>query len=358
MKLSANHETVQSQSTQAPFALKLAYQPPSVWFKIVQQSLVITDLPAPLHYFNFKALIGQPNIPIFASSKHTHHSLDVVSTINSVSSHMVGQSAEYSLTQDCYFKKDTYRFGQNLKLSGSFPFFNLIRNDLELAVELSIQTQPIISHFSKLKLGIGVYQHWSLLCRCQGTLTYNGQRTEIDQLGSFEYARGFNLPFWALYFYTYQMIQLKDQRQLILIQTRNQYNHILSSKIYLRTTVQKDAICFDQHVEFSIHRVYPKIQTPCLNYMYLPREFEWQAQKGQHRIAIYAQSRGDYKSGLGRGYVGSFQYQIKVDDYYEEGEAGYCEFIDLRPLNWQEYDQPQPASILSSLHPSAFCKRK
>lgn len=358
MKLSADHEKVQSQLTQAPFALKLAYQPPNSWFKIVQQSLVLADLPAPLHYFNFKALIGQPNIPIFSTHQHTKRALDIVTTMNSVSSHMLGQSAEYSLEQDCSFKKDAYVFGQHQQLTGSFPFFRLIRHDAELAVELNIYTQPVISHFSKLKLGLGLYQHWSLLCHCQGVLTYKGQCIDIDQFGSFEYARGFNVPFWALYFYTYQIIQLKDQRQLILLQIRNQYNHILRSKIYLRAKTQKDSICFDCHVEFIIHRVYPKVQTPCLNYMYLPREFEWQAEQGKHRIAIYAQSRGDYKSGLGRGYVGSFQYQIKIDDYYEEGNAGYCEFIDLRPLNWQESDHPTQVSMSNSLPSSALCKKK
>lgn len=358
MKLSADHQDMQPQYAQVPFKLKLAYQPPNAWFKIVQHALVIADLPAPLHYFNFKALVGQPNIPIFNTHQQSKHTLDIVTTINSVSSHMLGHSATFSVGQDCHLQKDAYQFGSDLKLTGSFPFFKLIRHDTELAVDLNIHTQPVISHFSKLKFGLGVYQHWSLLCQCQGTLTYKGQRIEVNQLGSFEYARGINVPFLAVYFYTYQVIQLKDLRQLILLQVRNQYNQVLRSQIFLRTEIEKNTLSFDHQVQFIIHRVYPKVQTPCLNMMYLPREFEWRAQQGKHRIEIYAKSRGDYKSGLGRGYVGSFQYQIKIDDYYEEGSAGYCEFIDLRPFNWQESDQPERALALDSLPSSALCKKK
>ncbi|MDQ8936588.1 DUF6670 family protein [Acinetobacter rudis] len=358
MKLPKNSQGEQLRSTQAQFALNLAYQPPTRWFKITQQSLVITGLPAPLHYYNFKAQNGQPNIPIFNQSQNKKKTLDTVTTLNSVSSHMLEQSAQYSLEQECLFRDNDYQFGKEQRLKGEFPFFEFIRKNSELSVELNICTLPVVSHFAKLKYGLGLYQHWSLLCRCKGELIYKGQKFEIDHLGNFEYARGVNIPFLALYFYTYQIIQLKDRRQLILVHIRNQYNHVLHSRIYIRAENSKNTICFNHRVEYKIFRVYPKVQTPYLNYMYLPREFKWFAQQGKHCIEISAQSRGDYKAGLGRGFVGSFQYQIKIDDYYEEGSAGYCEFIDLRPLNWQEIDQPEQKLKLNSLHSSVLCKKK
>lgn len=345
MKLSDDHHDIHPESAQAPFTLKLAYHPPNTWFKIIQQSLVIANLPAPLHYYNFKAQIGQPNIPIFKSNEHCTDALDTVTLINSVSPHMTGQFERYSKSQECILHKENYQFGLHQQLKGRFPSFRLHRNNPELSVELRIQTQPTISHFAKLKFGLGLYQHWSLLCRCQGYLDYKGQVIPIDHIGSFEYARAFNVPFLALYFYTYQIIQLQDHRQLILLHIRNHYNQVLQSKIYLRSKDREHSICFDQNVVFNIIRFYPRVQTPHFHYMYLAREFSWIVQHGQRRIEIYAQSRGDYKSGLGEGYVGSFQYQIKIDDYYEEGNAGYCEFIDLRPLNWQEMDQTERALI-------------
>lgn len=349
---------VPSKAKQAPFASKLVYQPPNSWFKIVQQSLVIANLPAPLHYFNFKALIGQPNVPIFKNHLDKKNTLDIATTINSVSPHMVGQFNQYSIQQDCFLAPDLYQFGPYQQLKGQFPTFDLLREDDELSVELNIKTQMPISHFARLKFGMGLYQHWALMCRCQGVLTYKGQSIQVDQFGSFEYARAFNVPFFALYLYTYQIIQLADQRQLILLHLRNHYNQILQSKIFVRAQNTACSHAFDQNVEFNTTRVYPKTQGGDLSCMYLPREFHWYVQQGAHRIVIHAQSRGDFKSGLGRGYVGSFQYQIQIDDYYEEGCAGYCEYIDLRPLDWQEIQQEKGELNYATVQGSAVLKEK
>ena len=52
------------QLSQAPFQAQLAYHPPKGRYKIIHQGLIIPDLPAPLHYLNFRSLMGQPNVPI------------------------------------------------------------------------------------------------------------------------------------------------------------------------------------------------------------------------------------------------------------------------------------------------------
>ena len=44
----------------------------------------------------------------------------------------------------------------------------------------------------------------------------------------------------------------------------------------------------------------------------------------------------DFKFGLAAGYVGSFKYQLKMDNYEEQGESGYCEYVDCRALKWQK----------------------
>ena len=100
----------------------------------------------------------------------------------------------------------------------------------------------------------------------------------------------------------------------------------------------------DQRVYFKIHRVFPKVKTVNQQEMYLPREFAWQYQDGNIQIEIQAQSRGDYKFGLAAGYVGSFSYQAKINQECYAGESGYCEYIDCRPLKWQEIDKESQAS--------------
>nr|WP_174507351.1 DUF6670 family protein [Acinetobacter sp. Marseille-Q1620] len=353
MQLLMNLVDESKQLNQAQFPLKLGYHGPKGRFKIIHQALMIPNLPAPLHYFNFLTIIGQPRVPMVRNDyaiKTT--ALDTVAMISSVSPHMVGHFKSYSIEKDCLFQDDFFQFGQTEKIVGSFPHFYLHKKGEELSADLQIQTRPIISHFTKLKLGL--FDHWSLLCQCKGTIQYKEQVFEIDQMGSFEYARAVNIPYLPLCFFTYQIINLKNHRQILLAQIRNNFNQIIQSRIYLRDAVNCLSEMYDEDVYFKVHRVYPKVTTPNGQNMYLPREFEWVLDNGKRKIILHAQSRGDFKFGLAAGYVGSFNYQIKIDDEVEEGTSGYCEYIDCRPLKWQEKDDKekkmdglgQPASFL------------
>ena len=346
MQLLMNLVDESKQLNQAQFPLKLGYHGPKGRFKLIHQGLMIPNLPAPLHYLNFLTMIGQPNIPMIRNPyaiKTT--ALDTVTVISSSSPHMLGHFKYYSIQQDCQLNDGDYRFGNKERLSGSFPNFHLTRQDDELAINLNIHIKPIISHFTKLRLGL--FDHWSLLCQCTGEVKYKGQVYAIDQMGSFEYARAINIPYLPLCFFTYQIINLQDKRQLLLAQIRNNFNQIVQSRIYLRDETSCSAVMFDEGVYFKVHRVYPKVTTPNRQEMYLPREFEWHFSNAETTIHIYAQSRGDFKFGLAAGYVGSFTYQLHINDYREEGSAGYCEYIDCRPLKWQEHknEDRQPKKI-------------
>ncbi|OTG80612.1 DUF6670 family protein [Acinetobacter sp. ANC 4648] len=335
MQLLMNLVDESKQLNQAQFPLKLGYHGPKGRFKIIHQGLMIPNLPAPLYYLNFLTIIGQPNIPMIRNPYAIHTTaLDTAMVISSSSPHMLGHFKHYSIQQDCQFTEGDYHFGGKERLQGSFPYFRLTREDDELAIDLNIYVKPIISHFTKLRLG--VFDHWSLLCQCKGQVKYKGQVYAIDQMGSFEYARAMNIPYLPLCFFTYQIINLKDKRQLLLAQIRNNFNQIVQSRIYLRDESTCTAVMFDDGVYFKVHRVYPKVTTPNQQDMYLPREFEWCFSNADTTIQIHAQSRGDFKFGLAAGYVGSFTYQLKINDYSEEGSAGYCEYIDCRPLRWQE----------------------
>ena len=341
MQLLMNLVDESRQLNQARFPLDLAYHPQKGWFRIIHQGIMIPDLPAPLHYFNFLTIIGQPNVPMLRNSSAIRTTAgDTAAVICSVSPQMAGHFHSYSVENDCYLRENHYQFADREILSGALPEFRLQRQDDELSVDLKITTKPVISHFTKLKLGL--FEHWSLLCRCQGLITYKEQKFEIDQMGAFEYARAVNIPYLPLCFFTYQIINLKDQRQLLLAQLRNNFNQVVQSRIYLRDFHRATAVMYDENVIFSVHRVYPKVKTPNQQEMYLPREFEWHYQDAETEIHIQAQSRGDFKFGLAAGYVGSYCYQLTINDYEEAGTAGYCEYIDCRPLKWQEKKDEHP----------------
>ena len=154
------------------------------------------------------------------------------------------------------------------------------------------------------------------------------------------------------------MIQLKNQRQLIFIQLKNQFNQTIQSRMYLRSAHQQKTIMIDERVGFYVHRVYPKVTTPNQQEMYLPREFEWKVQHAEYDVHLYGQSRGDFKFGLGAGYVGSFHYQLTINNEVEEGSAGYCEYIDVRPLLWQEQnDDEKNNNKIANIVPIALKNR-
>lgn len=326
---------------QTPYAKQPEYHPQNKYYKIIHQGLMIPNLPSPLHYFNFLSIIGQPNAPMLLNKSAilNHKPLNTATVITSVSGKMAGHLNSYDISHDCNLEKHSYRFGEREHLYGNFPNFNLIRNDDELAVNIKITTSPIISHFTQLKLPL--FNHWSILCECEGHVQFQDQIYTFKELGSFEYARAINLPYIPLCFFTYQIINLDQTKQLLLAQIRDNFNQIIQSRIYLRNLGTKTAIVFDKNVRFINHRIYPAVTTPNKQTMYLPREFEWQYEDKQNKIRVIGQSRGDYKFGLAAGYVGSFQYQVQINENEYLGEAGYCEYIDCRPLKWQEKNKEE-----------------
>ena len=329
------------QLNQAPFQAQLAYHAQKGRYKTIHQGLIIPNLPAPLHYLNFLSIIGQPNAPMLRNESAIHSTaLDTATIIASVSPHMVGQLNSYSIKQECHFKKEYFQFADREMISGSFPHFRIQRKDKELSFDLSITTSNIISYFTKLRMSLA--EHWSLLCQCEGEIIYKEQKMAIRQMGCFEYARSINFSYLPLAFFTYQVINLKNNRQLLLAQVRDSFNGVLQSRLYLRDAKTGIAQMFDENVRFKVHRVYPKVKTPNGQIMYLPREFEWGYEgKDGTCISVQAQSRGDFKFGLAAGYVGSFKYQLKINHHEEIGESGYCEYIDCRSLTWQEKNKQE-----------------
>lgn len=329
------------QLNHAPFQGQLTYHAQKGRYKLIHQGLIIPNLPAPLHYLNFISVMGQPNIPILRNESAIQTTaLDTVSLISSVSPHMVGQLNSYSIKNECNFRTQYFQFAEREIISGHFPQFRIQREDNELSFDLSIHTSDIISYFTKLRMGMA--DHWSILCQCEGEVIYKKQKIKIQQMGCFEYARSIQFAYLPLAFFTYQVMNLANNRQLLLAQIRNPFNRILQSRLYLRDAQTGQTEMFDQNVHFKVHRVYPKVQTPNGKSMYLPREFEWSyIGKDGTSIFVQAQSRGDFKFGLAAGYVGSFKYQIKINNHEETGESGYCEYVDCRSLTWQEKNKQE-----------------
>jgi hypothetical protein len=309
-------------------------------YKIIHQAIKIPNLPAPLHYLNFYSLIGQPSASIFQQPHlNIRKPLNVATVLASSSMHSVGNLHAYDIAQDCLFKGQHFQFTEREQLFGLWPNLYLQRQNDELSFQIEIQALDLVSYFYQLRWSLG--QYWSVPCQCQGEIIYKKQKYKIDQLGVFEYGRTIDFNFLPFAFYSYQLIPLSDTQQLIILQLRNQFNSILYSRLYLKNIATAQVQLYDQSLDFQVQRFYPLVKTPNDQHMYLPRMFSWSLQQDNIQICIQAESRGDFKFGLGAGFVGSFCYQVTMNRQSFSGEHGYCEYIDCRSLKYQELKEAE-----------------
>ncbi|ESK55469.1 DUF6670 family protein [Acinetobacter tjernbergiae] len=317
----------------------LTFYPPKGLFKIVYQALILPNLPEPFHYLNFISLIGQPRIPIcYNASAITTTAIDTATVLVTSGLSTVGHLKSYSAKEQCQLEQDRYQFLDVDQIQVDFPNYYFKRIDEELSCQLTVNIRADIENHSALHWGVGDY--WYARCQCEGEITYKKQKYQIEAQGILKHARAIYFPFIAFHFFTYQVIQVSANLQIILSELRNQWNNIVFSRIEIQSNEQR-SILYDHQVILDITRVYPKVQTPDGREMYLAREFMWQYQeKNQIIFQLKAQSRGDYKFGLGAGYVGSFHYELIWNNENHKG-SGYCEYIDCRPLHWQEKNKSE-----------------
>lgn len=345
------------QNPQTSYQYRLAYHGPNQKYKIIHQALIIPNLPAPIRYLNFSSLIGQPNFPIFQNtSLSKQQAQNTATVVASISPHMTGHLNQYSVLEECFFNVDHFYYLDREKVVGTFPNFHISRSDSELSFDIELQITHQISNFSQIQFGL--FQHWSILVGCKGWLSYQNQKYDIDSLGSYEYARSIKLPYLPISFLVYQVINLQQGRQLLLMQLRDGFNHVLQSRLYLRDINLSQSQCFDQNVQFIIHRVFPSVKTPQGKTMYLLREFEWRYQNldGTH-ISVFGHCRGDYKFGLGAGYVGSFDFDIYINNKSEKGEGACIQYIDCRSLKYQELDELEKKPNYFGNYADILCKK-
>ncbi|MEG0746645.1 MAG: hypothetical protein RR509_09840 [Acinetobacter sp.] len=333
----------------------LTFYPPKGLFKIVYQALILPNLPEPFHYLNFISLIGQPRIPIcYNASAITTTAIDTATVLVTSGLSTIGHLKSYSAKEQCQLEQDRYQFLDVDQIQVDFPNYYFKRIDEELSCQLTVNIRAEIENHSALHWGVGDY--WYARCKCEGEITYKKQKYQIEAQGILKHARAIYLPFIAFHFFTYQVIQVNANLQIILSELRNQWNNIVFSRIEIQSNEQR-SILYDHQVVLDITRVYPKVQTPNGREMYLAREFMWQYQeKNQIIFQLKAQSRGDYKFGLGAGYVGSFNYELIWNNENHKG-SGYCEYIDCRPLHWQEKNKSEQIIDQISHFQPYLCKK-
>lgn len=308
----------------------------------VHYGVMIPDLPAPHRVFNVLSIVGTPGATIFDNDFAVRTTpQDTAYLLSSTASMAPDTFRSYSIAQECDFAADgsRLRFGDDLLIKGQYPHWSLERNAGDLRVALSIEATRCVSHFADF---LGLYTHWSLLSRYSGVIEHGGQSQSVSGLCTFEYAAGvgrYSVPGTSfpakpkipLRYFTYQVINLDERTQLLLVCVLGPGDIPIQRAAYLRSVDDYGAV-YTRNVTFTVDEFLPEAaETPDGYRMRLPRRFRWYAEtdRGEPLLSLECVVEDEYHYGLGAGYASWFSF-----DGYCQGRAvsgqGYLEFIDRR----------------------------
>jgi len=319
------------------YALKPYHQSKRVGWS--HYGVMIPDLAAPHQFFSIMSIIGSSGALAF----DTDHVLtdsprrSATSVLGTAATHPQ-QFRGYSIARDCQFAEDgsQLQFGQDLIITGRYPHYQVIARAADFELQIAITNTDKVSWFVKTP----IYDHISLLSTYQGHVTYQGETQQISGLCTFEHAacispyllrdRPIATPFKIpLDFFTYQIINLDDQTQLLLNDTRLNDVKIVS-KAFLRGLQQYNQ-SYDAVFEVLSYQAQPA-RSPDGILMRLPQTFQWVITDAQGQVILTLHGTVDtpLTYGLGSGYVGGYRYQGQHAGQAIQGR-GYIEYIDRRP---------------------------
>lgn len=321
-----------------PFDSRTPMRPPSGrgrnW---AHYGVMVPGLPEPHRFFGVMSILGTPGIAVFANDHAiTTTPADTVYTVSATAAMSDGQFFTHSIAEDCEFRSDgSYlRYGDDLLIEGTYPSFTVHRHHREVEAELEFQASQSVSHFAHIP---GIYDHWSVLARCRGTIRHQNQTVDVDTLGTVEYATGTGLQSLApgtrrhlpVSFFTYHVLNIDDTTQVLM-------GEVLAGglpiqrRVYVRRIDEDLGSVHRRGFDFSVSE-YQTARTPAGQSMAVPARLHWHVldHQGEPLVAIDGVSNDDYAYGLGAGFVGSYDYTGSFRDRPVTGTA-YQEYIDIR----------------------------
>lgn len=300
--------------------------------------VMIPDLPAPHQFFSIMSIIGTPGALAF----DTDHALQDSPRRNATA--VMGTAAThpqkfkgYSIPRDCQFADDGshIQFGDNIVITGQYPNYHVTAREQDFVLEIDITNTDKVSWFVKTP----VYDHISLLSTYQGQITYQGKTQQISGLCTFEHAacvspyllRDKPIPTalkTPVDFFTYQIINLDKNTQLLLNDTRLSDVKIVSKAFLRGLDVYNQS--YDAAFEVLTYQDTPAV-APDGVVMRLPHTFRWIITDEQQQVILIINGKVDtpFTYGLGSGYVGAYQYEGMYQNKVIRGR-GYIEYIDRR----------------------------
>lgn len=300
---------------------------------VVHYGIMVPSLPAPHHFLDIIAVVGQPNIKIFANPQL------VTTTPIDTAAILIGTGTEqdnfkgYSVAKDCDLREQHGQlhltFGQDVQITGQYPNFVAERTGHTFNFKLRLTASDKIAHFAKIIFE--QYDHWSILCQYEGEIEQGGQVTPVSGLCTFEYARGtaLSLPFR---FFTYQILNIDDTTQVLLVEVLGPLGSPVQRRVYVRSLDDHGAV-YSRDFQFTVHDYWPTpAATPTGVTMKLPKTFSWSVndEDGHELIHVDGTSNNDFCYGMAAGFAGSYTYSGRFKGQPISGEGGYIESIDYR----------------------------
>ncbi|WP_228798560.1 DUF6670 family protein [Nocardia cyriacigeorgica] len=309
------------------------HQDSSLW-AWTHYGIFLPRLPGRHRYLNTMTLIGATGSVCFDNDYLAVTDARHTSTVFSSTAHAAQRHYRaYDTRTECEFAADgsALRWGDDLEINGSYPHFTMTGRYPGFRVDAEITATPQVSWFIRTP----VYDHFSLLATCRGTLTDAEGSTDIDTLCTVEYARclspqaltarpvpeSLKVP---VDFFTYQIINLDQRTQLLLTDVRAA-GTTACRMAHLRS-LDGDARAFtDVRMEVLSDR--PAVDE-LGRVMRVPRELRWSVRDGRREVfALTVAVDSPLRYGHGRGYAGAMTYAGSWRGRAIDG-SGYMEWVD------------------------------
>ena len=309
-------------------------------FASTHYGVMIPDLPEPLRYLSFAAVIGDVGAKITRTSpKLTQYvPVDTATLVHSTALTEQNDGLHiYSVDQDLSFQQSPFRanFSDDAALYEEDGVYRLESHFDNLQVDLTLTPTEAITWFA-----YGTwYQHFSLLMHYQGVITQDNEKYVVQGLCTLEHWKAISTSLFykkvlpeklalPLDTFSYQVINLNASEQLVLA-----YVGIAGEPAYTAVSYRHtDGTSIQyEHAQFEVLALKTDtLLTPDGYVMEVPQSFRWLVtHQGKQVLDLLAVVDTPYCYGLAAGYVGSYQWSGEFEQEKMMGR-GYLEYIDRR----------------------------
>lgn len=311
------------------------------FYRSTHYGIMIPDLPEPYRYLSFAAIVGYVGFPItdVQTGLSALGKADTASLVHGTALSTTEEAYQtFSIQQDLRFSQEPFSvsFGQQSSLSSSGDDYLLKTSRDDLTVELTLRPQQALTWFAHSAL----YRHFSQLIYYKGHITQQAKTVAVQGMGTLEHWNAvatstLRQPWITQHVqllvkvFTYQVVNLNAQEQILLVFIAYEQQPILTSAYY--RNIQGQSLQYDGEIIFKVTKNFEQALTsPDGDQIFPPQNFYWQIHHQKQLVAeIFATVDTPYCFGLGAGYVTAYQWHGSYKNQKMTGR-GYMEFIDRR----------------------------